>query len=375
MLAVSMVAMLTAIYLYQNGYHLTFIMGYFACYFVVRGAMVLPSSFVIARIGPKHATLISNLLYVPGLFCLTQLPEYGLPALAVFGLFQAMSVALYDVSYMVNFSKVKKDDHVGKELGFMFIIERVTHSLSPLVGGFVAYLFGPESTMVFAAIVFGLAALPLLFTPEPTKTHQHITFRGLNWKKIRKNLVAEAALGADFVISSSTWTLFLAIAIFGTTTNTVYAQIGALASFTVIASLAFAKIYGILIDRRRGGELLRVGAIANSLIHLVRPFIATPVGAVMINVTNEAATTGYTMPFVKGMFATADDLPGYRIVYLSCMSIAASIGAATLAATVALISSATNEIAALQLSFLIMSVISLLILRHGFSALRTGRVL
>lgn len=370
-LAVSMVSVFIAIYLYQNGYHLAFIMGYFAAYFLLRALVTFPAAFLVARIGPKHATLISNFLYVPALIALTQLAEFGLPVLVFVAIFQACSVALYDIGYMVNFSKVKKDDHIGKEIGFMYIIERVTMSISPLIGGLIAYLFGPEWTMVFASVVFGLAAIPLLFTPEPTKIHQKISFRHFNWKYTAKGLLAHGAIGADFVASSSMWSLYVAIAIFGTTSNAVYAQIGALTSITILASLAFAQLYGRIIDRRKGGELLRFGVIGNSLIHLTRPFIGTPVGVVMVNVTNEASTTAYSMPFIKGMFGVADDLPGYRIVYLAMMTISSSLGAAIFSAIIAVLALYMNEIVSMQIGYIIVAVIVLLILRHGLPAITT----
>lgn len=370
MMAVSMVSIFVAIYLYQNGYDLTFIMLYFAAYFLVKGVLALPSAYVIAKIGPKHATLMSNLLYVPALLILTLLPEYGMFSLVGFGLFQAVSSAMYEMSYLVNFSKVRAEEFIGKEIGYMHMLERLAGGLSPVLGGFVAFLFGPQATLIVASILFAGAALPLLFTPEPVRLNQKITYHGLPWRKIYRGVRAELSIGVDLLVSGTSWSLFVALAIFGETTNSIYAKLGILASITIIAAIISAKAFGMIVDRKRGGELLRVGVVLNVMTHLCRPFVSTPLGAVLINASKEVATTGYAMPFTKGMFDMADNLPGYRIVYVSIMALTASVGAALAALIVAGFTMFFNEIHSLQLSFILAAVTTLPIIRNGFPILK-----
>ena len=369
MLAVSMVNVFVAVYLYQNGYNLTFIMAYFCGFFVLRALVTIPFAFVIARIGPKHTTLLSNFLYVPALLLLTLLPEYGILALSGFALFQAISVALYDMSYLVNFSKIRVDEYIGKEIGYMHMLERIAGGLSPVVGGFIAFLFGPQATLICAAVIFALAALPLLFTPEPVQRHQKITYHGIPWRKLRRPIASELSVGADFLISGAAWSLFVALAIFGETTNSVYAKLGLLAAITMIAAIVSAKVFGIIVDRRRGRELLQFGVGLDSLVHIARPFASTPLGAVLINALNEIATTAYAMPFTKGMFDMADRLPGYRIVFMSLMSCSAALGAALCAAIISVLSLMFNEINALQIGFVIVAFLVLGIAANGFPAL------
>lgn len=369
-MAISMVSTFIAVYLYQNGYHLSFIMLYFACYFGLRAGLTFPAAFVVARIGPKHSTLISNLIYVPALIVFSQLGTYGMPVLVLAGLLQAMSVSLYDLSHLVNFSKVKHVEHVGKELSFMYMLERVGASVSPVAGGLIAFWFGPHITMLVAACIFALAALPLFFTPEPVRTHQQITFRHFNWKATWRGLLANVGVGADFITSGSVWSLYLAIAIFGTTSNAVYAQLGALISVTIIAALVFSRLYGVIIDRRRGGALLKAGVIGDALVHLSRPFVNTPIGAVFVNVANESATTAYSMPFAKGAFEQADSLPGYRIVYMTMIGVTAPLGAMLMSLVIAAISLLFDEVRSMQIAFLITSFAVLLIGLQRFPALR-----
>lgn len=370
MFALSMVNVFVAIYLYQLGYNLTAIALVFAVYYFFRGVVSFPLAYVIARIGPKHGTLLSNFLFIPSLLLLVLLPEYGLLAIAGFIVFQTVSLSLYDMSYLVDFSKVKHDERAGKELGYMQILEQIARGSSPLIGGFIAYWFGPQVTLFVAAIIFLLSALPLFFTPEPVKTHQLITFRGIPWRKIRRPMIAFGAHGYDFIACAMFWSLFIALAVFGVdSTDVIYAQLGVLASLTMIAGIIAAKVFGAIIDRRKGKELLRVSAIGNSLLYIARPLVATPLGVLFVNIINQFTTTGYTLPFMKGMFALADDLPGYRIAYMTLMNMSASFGGMMFCIVIVVCSLLIDEVLSIQLAYFASALVTLLILVHRFPAL------
>lgn len=374
LMAVNMFAGIVGIYMYQLGYELWQIVGVFSIYFLMKAVSAFPSAYFIARIGPKHGTLVSNFLYIPSLLALTQLENLGLYALVVFCVLQPFAVTLYTISYHVGFSKVKHSEHAGREIGFMYIVEKIGAGISPVVGGFIAYLFGPEAAMWVASVLFLLSAAPLFFSPEPVMTHQHIIFRGFNWRATWRNLTSMLSIGADQALSAGVWSLYVAIAVFGTTSNIVYAQIGSLLSIAFVASLAFSHLYGIVIDRRRGGDLLAASVIGNSVLNIARAFVSTPIGVVMTNVANEAMTSGFTMPYLKGQYDMADSLPGYRIVYITLMECAAGIGAFLMLLIVMGLAFWLDGVRGLQAGYILAAVAVLPIMAHGFPALRRARI-
>ncbi|HEX8390230.1 MAG TPA: MFS transporter [Candidatus Saccharimonadales bacterium] len=373
LMAVNMVSGVVGIYMYQLDYPVWFIMVYFGLYFLARALWTMPAAYLIGRIGPKHSSFVSNVLAIPALIALTQLEHLGVAALIIYATMQTFCVTLYSIAHHVNFSKVKHQDHAGKELGFMYIVEKVGTGLSPLIGGVVAYMYGPQATMWAACIIFLVAAGPLFLSPEPIVTHQRVMFRGFNWRGTWRNLVSSAAIGIDSILSASTWSLYLAIAVFGTTSNVVYAQIGGLMTVAFVASLLFSRMYGLLIDRRRGRELLMVSVIGDAVLNLVRPFVNTPASAITVNVANEAITAGYTMPYLKGQYDMADNLPGYRIVYTALMEAAISLGAALIGFVVAGLVLMVGEVRGMQVGYIVAAVAVLPIMMHGFAALSPRR--
>lgn len=327
MFALRMITTFTSIFLYQHGYSLVFIAFFFAAFYFIKVPFAVVAAKFAARYGPKHGVLLSNIISVFSMILLALVPHFGIYALVVWCVLSAFSSCVYDLCYLIDFSKVKHFDHAGKEIGFMNIFDKVASGVSPIFGGILALLYGPEAVMVLSAALFLLAAWPLFKTPEPTRTNQKLEIRGFPLRTTWRGLVAEASVGFDVVATGTAWTLFMTVIIFTGDGNEIYAKVGALASVTILIALASSYAFGRVIDSRRGGELLRMSVIVNSLTHLARPFVATPVGIVLTNAINEVATTGYGMAFTRGMFDTAD-LSGRRIVYLLFIEITTNLGAA-----------------------------------------------
>lgn len=371
LLALRMVSLFIALYLYQNGFDLMFIALYFMVYFIIKIFIAYFAARFAARFGPKHGIMLGNLLYIPALAAFTFVPEYGIYAVAVFGLFQAWSVTIYDICYLIDFSKVKHSDHAGKELGFMQIFEKVTTALSPLVGGAVAFVFGVEATLWLSAIIFAFASWPLMHSGEQIKTGQKLDFTGFPWRTTWRSLVSEVAIGFDLIATTTVWILFIALTIFAGAGDDLYLKIGALTSVTFLTSFIAAYAFGRLIDRRRGRDLLVISTLANSAVHLSRSFITTPVGVASTNVANEVVTTGYAMSFTRGVFDTADR-SGKRIAFMLCIEIAMNLGSvlacAVFAACLFILSS--SQTLAMQVFFGVTAAFTLLIATANFALYR-----
>jgi MFS family permease len=326
--ALRMVSTFTSIYLYQEGFSLVFIALYWTAFYGLKVPFSYPAARLIARYGPKHATLISNIISAIAMLALPFVtdPALGALALTFWVVLQASSGSMNDLAYLVDFSKVKSAKHGGKELGYMNIIEKFAAGSSPVVGGFMALFFGPESVMYLAAAFFLLSALPLFLTAEPTKLQQGLNFKRFPWRTTWRSFIAYGSVGVDVLAAGVAWSLFLVVVVFVSGTDRVYAEVGIVTSITVFVALAGSYVYGRLIDHRRGRELLQFSTYANSFVHVLRAFVVTPFGAVMVNAANELTTAGFLMPFMRGMFDLADRTKR-RIEYLFVLEMVVNFGA------------------------------------------------
>lgn len=326
-IAISLASGFASVYLFQIGYSLIFIMGFWTVFYLTKVPLIFIASFIVARIGPKHGILLSNILSIPGMISLGFAPTLGFTTIIIWGCFTAISASIYQICYVIDFSKVKNAEHAGKELAFMNILEKIAIGISPIIGGLIALYFGPSIVMWAAALFYVAAALPLLSSIEPVKTRQKISYRNFPWRSIYHSLISQVGLGFDVITTATVWSLFIAIVIFPNTGDEVYVTLGTLSSVTALVAIGASYTYGKIIDRSKGGVLLKAGVIANAMVHVSRAFANSPATIVATNVTNEVATTGYNMAYVRGVFDAADQ-SGHRIVYLSTMEAIANFGAA-----------------------------------------------
>lgn len=366
LLAITLASALISIYLYQTGYSLAFIGFFWAVFYLFAALIALPMAVFVSWVGPKHSILWSNLMFIPAMIAFALVPQLGTWLLIPIIVLKASSSVLYVIAYTVDFSKVKSIEHAGKELAFMNIVEKATMGLSPLVGGFLAFLLGPQAVLLIAASIFLVAAVPLLQSAEPIKQRQRLHFRGFPWHLVRRIAAAKFAAGYDVMSSGIIWSLFVAITIIGIgTSNEVYAINGLLLSVVVFAAIGASYVYGKLIDNRKGWELLQISIIVNSLTHLTRPFIATPVSAAGLNMVNEAATSGYLMAFHRGIFDNADR-SGQRILFVGVGEVLSCLGAAVSAFLLGLAATFFSEGTTFQLVFFATAAVVLLILTARF---------
>ena len=371
-MAMQMMGGFSAIYFYQLGYSIHWLAWYFVIYFSARVLMSPLVALTVARYGPKHGTLISNILFVFSAIAMALVPTWGVWAFALLVPLAGFSRSLYDVCYLVDFSKVKHVEHSGKELGIMQIIERVMTAFGPIFGGVVALLFGPIIMILVAGLLMLGSALPLFFTNEPVKVHQKITLKHFNIKIAWKPMIAQIAAGLDMNASGVMWSMFIIVVVFGSINNGSYLQLGVLSSVALFASIAISYVYGKLVDNRKGKTLLQLSVIGDFLVYLSRPFVGTPLQVASVNVANEVVTTGYMLPALRGIFDTADGLPGYRIVYITAMTTMLVVGDTLAMLLLACLTGFMGDQDALKNIYFIFAPLMLLIGLHTTAVYRRG---
>lgn len=358
------------VYLYQRGYGLTMLCVILGFYFLHRVLWSYLAAHVIAWLGPKASLLLSNIIAIPALVSLALIDTYTGWATVGYFVFEGISLTILSIATDVQFSSIKHDRKAGKELGWLYIAEKIGAAVAPTIGGLLAFRFGPEAIMWVASLVMLVAAIPLLLSPESTRRKQRVTYHGFDWHSLGKQMVSPVIRGADFVVSGGLWSIFIAIVVFGTGSNAVYAQLGIFFSLAFVASIVASWVYGLLIDRDKSEQLLRFGTLLKVLIQITRPFVTTPVSVGMITVANEAGISAYTMPIVRGQYDVVDHLPGYRSVYFSITMMFFCLGASLITFAAAALIWWLGDVNGLKVTFGIIAILMPLVMIHGFKTLR-----
>jgi len=366
-LALSLTSIFVPIYMLKLGYSVQETMLLCVFYFGFRAVVFdLLSGYLVAKMGPKHTILCSYLLLVVSTGLFLTLPDIHWPLWFVGGIWGGAS-SLFCIPFHVDFSKIKHKAHGGKELGYVKIMEKFGGIVGPIIGGIVASIWGGQYIFLVAIIMLVVGSLPLLKTGEPVRVNQTLRFRTLPFRKIKWDIISFMGFGVELTMSGSIWPLYLGTTILAS--GAAYAKLGILASVSVVVAMVTAYTIGKLIDKHHGRQLLQFGTIANALVYLYRPFVTSYPAALATNVVNEGVTVSYNMPYTKGMYDAADDLPGHRIVYFVIMEMTSSIAKTVVWTILTILTTRFTDYTVLNIGFLIGAGASLLMMAERFKAL------
>jgi hypothetical protein len=371
-LSTSLLMVFVPFFMYQQGYGLTAIFVTFGTFFLTRTITDPAAGHIVGRFGPKHTMIVSCILQIGSAILFLLIPRYHLPSWLL-GIPWGAATSCYFIAFHVEFSKIKHTAHSGKEIGYMNIMEKIGAILGPIFGGLVGTVFGSQYIFLMAILILVASLWPLFLSAEPTQVHQKLAFRDLPLKKVLPDIRAFCAMGLENTICINLWPFY--VALFALNGRQVYAQLGALSSAAVLGSLLSAYAIGKYIDARSGRRLLRLSTVFNSLLYVFRPFVTSLAPALAVNVANEAVTAGYRMPFIKGMYAAADELPGHRIVYVVSMEMMASIVKSTVWFMLAILASGLSTYSVMVVGFVIAGSASLLIMTEQFKALKPRTIM
>lgn len=366
-MAVSMSGLFVPLYMLGQHYSVTEILLLMAWYFTFRSLVFdLLTAHVVARFGPKHGLVVSHILLISSTALFLSVPDNHWPVWLLGGLWGAAQ-SFFFVSFNVDFSKIKHSEHGGKELGYVTIMERIGAVMGPVVGGVVATVFGPQYIFLVTIVLLLGGLVPLFRTAEPVQTRQRLNFRMLKINEHVRDFVSVAGFGVEHFISIFIWPLYMGVFILSAEAG--YVQLGVLASVSFMVSIVAARTTGQLIDKRQGRMLLRANTVINSGVHLIRSFVSTYPIAFGANILNDVVTAGYRMPYLKGWFDAADDLPGLRIVYLASMEMFGSLIKAIMCWILVVLTLYFSVYTVLACGFVLGAGVSLLIMTEKFRAL------
>lgn len=291
-------------YVYKLGYGWLGVILALILIWTVRIVATLLGGIYVAKNGPKHGILLSNLLSIPLLILIGLAKDFGLWAVILAMILQGATLAIYNLSYYINFSKVKKGENASRQIGWMSAIEKSSGIIAPMIGGWLAINFGAQSAMFASAAIYAASAIPLLATREVTKKNIRLEFKTFPFKKHRRNFFAQFWIGT-YGNFYTIWGIFVPIFIF--TKENSYGVIGFLASLSAVFSIIISLILGKIISEKNGQTILRTSIIGRSILFVVSGVaIFVKSAAILANLVGEMLGVGYQISSAKGVFSDAD---------------------------------------------------------------------
>ena len=313
--ATKLTSTFSLIYIYKFTHSIWIIPICILIYYIAKFTGSMIALFYISKNGPKHGMLLANILFIPALVLMASMgifgKEMGLIVALISAVFKGISVSVENLSYNVDFSKAKTAKKVGKQLGIAYILEHISSSIAPAIGGFLAIFFGVEKLFVVSSVILVLTTIPLLTTKEQVKPVRKMSFRGFPWRNYKHLLVICYSCGMAWN-SLYIWSFFAPV--FLLKGVNAYGSAGILSSISSIAALIAA--FGKMIDKDKERGLLKIGAVFMGLAFSLRIFISSnPLLLGVLEIIAAMAMSGFNMANFKGLYGEADE-SGMRTQYL-----------------------------------------------------------
>jgi len=305
--AISLTGIFIPIYLYQLGYSFSSIFFFFAFLTLFNLILLVPSLKIACRFGLKHSILFSMPPLIIFFLLLFSLESYNWP-LILLAFFAGVHVALFWLSYHIDFSKFSNKKIRSKQIGFARILISISSALGPIVGALIITFFGFKVLFIIVSLLILGSTLPLFLTKEihiPVRAPLRKIFKYSNFK----DKIAYMGFGIEGRISAIIWPLFIFIFIFGGK----YLSLGLFSSITFFSSLVFTLLVGKYSDINKK-VLLKVGTIFNSIIWAVKSIIVTPIQVFIIGIFYGASKTAIIIPFTTINYDKTNNINRQKII-------------------------------------------------------------
>lgn len=287
--ALSLLAIFIPLYLLDLGYTLKSVLWMFALWSFIHLILTPLVAKCVSKYGIKHTILFSLIPLIVGYLALYSIETYSWPLWLISLLF-ALSSTMYWFAYHLDFSKFSNHKKRGKEIGKSKIITALFLVAGPAAGGFLATTVGFQILFLISILILMLSSIPLFMSQdvhEPIKFSLKDVFKGT---KI-KDFLSFFALGFESGMTLVIWPIFLYM-----TVLTSYKAVGLVYSVSLIVSLVAIFFVAKLTDVKRR-LTLKVGAVVNSVVWIVRSFVKIPLHAYAVDSFYGASKSSVLVPF------------------------------------------------------------------------------
>jgi len=278
------------IYLYFNR-SLPLTLLFWAGVYGLFGLLVVLGGKTMARIGLKHAMLISHFFffgYYLSLFFVYQIPYLILTA----ALFRAVGMILFWPAFHTDFVRFSEKDHRAAQVGKLSGISFTANIISPAIGGLILTNFGYLVLFIVVLITLLTSAFPLFLSKERHEIYTDSYKKA--WQRIKENKtisIGLASLGIEGANIMLLWPLFMFIV------GINFERMGIITTFGLGVAALFAIYMGKLSQKKDKARLLNVGSFLLSLVWIIKYFVRDTFTAFLAHNFYRIAKTSAFIPF------------------------------------------------------------------------------
>lgn len=328
--ASALITVFEPVFFYKEGFSLSSIALYYALHYTLYIFLLPLGGKFAARFGLERSISFSLPVFIVYFLVLALLPKWpqlywvAIPLLTIHKIF-------YWPAFHAEFTKFGDTHNRGTEISWMTVLKYGVGISGPLIGGFVAYLFGFPILFLMAATLVLLSAVPLLRTREryrPVHYPYSAPWRIIISRRYRNMTLAMLGMGEN-LIDLVFWPVFMFI-ILGSTE-----QLGIVASINLAVMTVLSFFVGEMSDRLPRRTVLRMYLPFMIVGYLFRPLAGTVKSAALTDTLNRMAFAGVNIPMLHRLYVQGK--PAGALRYTVAFEVVLSISKALTAFALAIV--------------------------------------
>lgn len=336
--AVSMIAIFEPVYLYKAYGSIGTVLLFYVVVYGIYFFMIPLGGKIVARRGVERSIADSMICIIFYYLALGGISEYP-TMIYVAALFSIADKTFLRVAYHADMARNGVENHRGREVGMMSLLETAAGTLGPVVGGLVLAFAGFKVLLGLVAAIALLSVLPMVKTRaiqmeedfSPKRAFADFIHPSGNLK--RRDSLAFMGYGEE-IVSAVLWPIFIFMAL------PDYHIVGLISTGSLILVIIFRLYMGKLADVL-GADRKRIWVHVNSAAYALVQFLRYAAGGIWsifaINFASDALKSGITYPCFTYVYSAAGKNEGF-LGYVVFYEMSLALGRVVLGASLLLIS-------------------------------------
>jgi hypothetical protein len=288
----SLISIFIPLYILDITGEVSWVFTFYLLYFSVMLIVDYPLAWLVTKLKPDFAALISNILLMAFLIIM-QLAENNPSLLIYAALISSFRTPLYWLPYHLSFINLGERRKFGGEVSATKILGRVASALAPLIGSLLIKVGGFDLVFQVALLIIFFSVIPLFFDSYNKKEElsplPKIIGDMFEKEKI-DDTIGFLGEGTEPFIATVFWPLFLYLEVQS------YQLVGVITSISLVLSLITLAVMKRYVDQREK-KFFKVGMIGNIANWIMRIFATTTPHFFMANISHNLLSLFVWMPF------------------------------------------------------------------------------
>lgn len=297
--AFSLIGIFIPIYLLTLNYSVSKVLIFFIIYYLAGLVAAFSAVYIARHIGLQQMLIFRLPFTFVFLLLLYLLKSNDIP-LSVIAFLGGWQNSLYWIPLHILFARNTKQKNVGASTGKLFAFPQMASMAGPLLGGFIAVLFGFKILFIFVFLILLVSIVPLLYMEKIKTFFKFELSQGVKlFKKYPKYFFAEIFGNIGDEVEAIIWPIFIYLSLAN------IAAVGVAGTLLSAGSIVFTLFIGKISDKYNKKQIIKVGAMLLLGVFMLRYFANSELVFYILTILSGFFMVLFWVPYTAKIYSIA----------------------------------------------------------------------